>query len=236
VLEPWFAPDELDAGFDFGFQGNVLGFVQGRGRTVAFNRYLEKRQKVRAGHLVAHYLSSHDTPGALFQLKGDLALFRLAAALLFTTSGIPVIYYGDEVARLGGEWPDNRSDMPWGRRGVLPGEGLPRDETLRRDYQKLIGIRKTHPALSRGQHAGLSAEGDLYVFARRDPPSGDAVVVAINRGSAPATATFGVPPEWGSASAVDLLDSSAAGLAPNGGSLTLTVAPRGYRILVAAPR
>jgi alpha-amylase len=236
VLEPWFAPDELDAGFDFSFQGNVLGFVQGRGRTVAFNRYLEKRHKVRAGHLVAHYLSSHDTTGALFQLKGDLPLFRLAAALLFTTSGIPVIYYGDEVARLGGEWPDNRSDMPWGRRRVLPGEGLPRDEALRGDYQKLIAIRKAHPALSRGHHAGLSTEGDLYVFARRDPPSGDAVVVAINRGSAPATATFGVPAEWGSASAVDLLDSSAAGLAPNGGSLTVTVPPRGYRILGAAPR
>ena len=51
VLEPWFEPDEMDAGFDFSFQGNVLGFVQGRGRTVAFNRYLEMRQKVRPGHL-----------------------------------------------------------------------------------------------------------------------------------------------------------------------------------------
>jgi len=236
VLEPWFEPDEMDAGFDFSFQGNVLGFVQGRGRTVAFNRYLEMRQKVRPGHLVAHYLSTHDTTGALFQLKGDLALFRLAAVLLFTTSGIPVVYYGEEVGRLGGEWPDNRSDMPWGSRDVLPGAGLPRDDALRRDYQKLIGIRKAHPALSRGKHAALSTEGDLYLFARRDAPTKDLVVVALNRGSESATATFATPPEWEAAKVVDSLDASTTPLASTGGSLTVTVGPRQSRILVAAPR
>src|SRR5207253_11001882 len=51
VLDPWFEPDEIDAGFDFGFSGSVIAFLQGRGRTVAFNRYLEKRGKVRPKHL-----------------------------------------------------------------------------------------------------------------------------------------------------------------------------------------
>jgi glycosidase len=236
VLEPWFEPDEMDAGFDFSFQGNVLGFVQGRGRTVAFNRYLEMRQKVRPGHLVAHYLSTHDTTGALFQLKGDMALFRLAAVLLFTTSGIPVVYYGEEVGRLGGEWPDNRSDMPWGTRDVLPGTGLPRDDALRRDYQKLIGIRKAHPALSRGNHIALSTEGDLYVFARRDAASKDLVVVAVNRGSQPATATFAAPPEWEAAKVVDSLDASTTPPTRASGSLTVKLGPRQSQILVAAPR
>jgi glycosidase len=235
-LEPWFEPDEMDAGFDFGFQGNVLGFVQGRGRTVAFNRYLEMRQKVRPGHLVAHYLSTHDTTGALFQLKGDMALFRLAAVLLFTTSGIPVVYYGEEVGRLGGEWPDNRSDMPWGTRDVLPGAGLPRDDALRRDYQKLIGIRKAHPALSRGNHIALSTEGDLYVFARRDAASKDLVVVAVNRGSEPATATFAAPREWEAAKVVDSLDASTTPPTRTSGSLTVKLGPRQSQILVAAPR
>jgi alpha-amylase len=236
VLEPWFEPDEMDAGFDFSFQGNVLGFVQGRGRTVAFNRYLEMRQKIRPGHLVAHYLSTHDTTGALFQLKGDMALFRLAAVLLFTTSGIPVVYYGEEVGRLGGEWPDNRSDMPWGTRDVLPGAGLPRDDALRRDYQKLIAIRKAHPALSRGKHVVLSTEGDLYVFARRDAASKDVVVVAVNRGSEPATATFAAPPEWEAAKVVDSLDASTTPPTRASGSLTVKLGPRQSQILVAAPR
>ena len=64
----------MDAGFDFAFQGSALGWVQGRGRTVAFDRYLKSREKVRAGHLLSPYLSSHDVPGALFQLKGDKEL------------------------------------------------------------------------------------------------------------------------------------------------------------------
>ena len=232
VLDPWFEGDELDAGFDFGFQGSAIGFLQGRGRTVAFDRYLEKRAKVRPGHLLAHYLSDHDVPGALYQLGGDLALFRLAAVLQLTSWGIPVIYYGEEVGRPGGKWPDNRSDMPWGPREILPGAGLPRDEGLRRDYQKLIAIRRAHPALSRGGHKGLSTEGDLYVFERRDPQSGDAVIVAINRGTGAGNATVPAPAGRGTSPVLDLLDEST--VVREGASVSLSLAPRTARIV--APR
>ena len=231
VLDPWFESDELDAGFDFGFQGSAVAFVQGRGRTVAFNRYLEQRAaQVRPGHLVSHFLSSHDSTGALSSLGGDVAKFRLAAVLLFTTAGIPMVYYGEEVARAGGEWPQNRSDMPWGERKVAPGAGAPRDEGLRRFYQRLIAVRREHPALSRGSHAGLSTEGDLYVFARRDPQSGDAVLVAVNRGAAEAKATVPAPAEWGAAAAVELLGEERAALPRTGDTVSLVVGPGEARI------
>jgi glycosidase len=196
VLDPWFEGDELDAGFDFGFQGSVVGFLLGRGRTVAFDRYLASRGKIRPGYRVSHFLSSHDVPGALSLLDGNRDRFRLAAILQFSTAGIPLIYYGEEVARRGGDWPDNRSDMPWGSRDILPGAGQPRDEALRNDYRRLVAIRRSHPALSRGTHAALSTEGDLYVFLRRDAATRDAVVVAVNRGTAPATARFPPAAEW----------------------------------------
>ena len=162
----------------------------GRGRTVAFDAYLRSRHKVRKGYHLSHFLSSHDVPGLLFQLQGDKARFRLAAALQLTTSGIPVIYYGEEVGRAGGDWPANRSDMPWGERAVQPGAGLPRDESLRELYRKLISVRRAHPALSRGTHKGLATEGDVYVFLRHDAESGDAVVVAVNRGEKKASASL----------------------------------------------
>jgi alpha-amylase len=210
VLDPWFEGDELDAGLDFGFQGSALAFVRGRGRTIAFDRYLASREKVRPGHLLAHYLSSHDVPGALFQLEGRTDLFRLAAVLQLTSRGIPVVYYGEEVGRPGGDWPANRSDMPWGDRDVLPGKGLPRDEGLRELYRRLIGIRRAHPALSRGAHRGIATDGDLYVFSMSDPDSGDAVVVAVNRGDARATAAFPEPAEWRGAAVADLLGGAGA--------------------------
>lgn len=232
VLEPWFADDEMDAGFDFAFQGSVLAFVQGRGRTIAFDRYLKSREKIHSGRFVSHFLSTHDVPGALYQLGGDVEKFRLAAVLQFTSAGIPMIYYGEEVGRRGGDWPDNRSDMPWGEKKILPGAGVPRDEALRDLYRRLIAIRRGHPALWRGIHSGLATDGDLYIFVRRDAVSGEAVVVAVNRGGAAATASVAAPAEWGARDVVDLL--SDAPVARSGDSMTLTVPPRSAQIVAPA--
>src|SRR6266545_3530698 len=122
-LDPWFAGGEMNAGFDFSFQGSVLAWVEGRGRTIAFDRYLKSREKVRPGYLLSQYLSSHDVPGALFQLGGDRELFRLAALLEMTVEGLPMIYYGEEVGRPGGPPPRrNRSSAapPQSSRGGPP--------------------------------------------------------------------------------------------------------------------
>lgn len=231
-LDPWFAGDEMDAGFDFSFQGSVIAFLEGRGRTVAFDRYLKSREKVRQGYLLAPYLSSHDVPGALFQLKGDRELFHLAVVLQLTAAGIPTIYYGEEVGRPGGDWPDNRSNMPWGERRIQPGAGLPRDEALRAEYKKLIAIRRAHPALSRGSHESLSSEADLLVFARRG--DGDAVVVAVNRGASPATAGFDAPAEWGGRPVRDVWIGEE--VPRTGARIEVAVAPWSARILTAAGR
>jgi alpha-amylase len=230
VLDPWFASDELDAGFDFGFQGSALGWVQGRGRTVAFARYLESRQKVRPGHLLAHFLSSHDVEGALSQLGGDVARFKLAAALQLAVSGLPVVFYGEEVGRDIGKWPSNRSDMPWGERAIRPGAGVRRDEALRTWYRRLLAARRAHPGLSHFVHRTLSAEGDLLVFLREDPARGDAVLVAVNRGDAPAEATVDRPVAWGVRAARDELGGGAAALG-EGGTVRVTVPPRTAALL-----
>ena len=229
VLDPWFERDEMDAGFDFAFQGNALAFVEGRGRTLAFDRYLKSREKVRSGYLLSHFLSSHDVPGGLFALGGNVELFRLAAVLQMTTAGMPTIYYGEEVARPGGDWPDNRSDMPWGSRDVRPGAGLPRNETLRADYARLVSIRKARPALRRGTHQGLVTQGDGYVFLRRDEASKDAVAVAVNRGAGPATVSFPAPAEWAGATPKDLLGGLSVTAAD--GNVSLTLPARGAAIV-----
>jgi alpha-amylase len=228
-LDPWFSGDEMDSGFDFGFQGSALGWLQGRGRTVAFDRYLESRDKVREGHHLAHFLSSHDVTGSLKQLEGDKELFKLAALLQMTTRGIPTIYYGEEVARAGGEWPFNRSDMPWGDRAIEPGAGDARDEVLRADYVKLISIRRAHPALAKGPHQSVSSEGDLLVFLRELPEGADSVMVAVNRGSSAAEASIALPAGW-TASVRDLWNGES--LSSTDGTLKLGVPARGARILV----
>jgi alpha-amylase len=229
----WFPPDELDAALDFTFQGSALGFVMGKGRPVAFDQYLASRQEIRPGHLLAPYLSSHDVVGALKQLQGDRDLFRLAAVLEMTVSGVPVIYYGEEVARPGGDWPENRGDMPWGNRKIKPGAGLPRDEKMRAFYQRIIGIRRSHPALMRGGHRGLVTDDDsVYVFQRS--AEGDAVVVALNRSRAPAVVSFAAPPEWKGARIQELLEGGELPIVD--GAAKISIPPQRARIFGVAAK
>jgi alpha-amylase len=174
-------------------------------------------------------------PGALHQLGGDVEAFRLAALLQMTTWGLPTIYYGEEVARPGGDWPENRGDFPWGEREIEPGAGEPRDEALREDYRRLIAVRRAHPALWRGGHEGLFFTDHLLVFARRDAASGETVVVAVNRGTAPETARFAAPEGW--TGWTDLWHGESGGLAggTDGPEVAVEVPARGARILAAAP-
>jgi glycosidase len=230
VLDDWFAGDELDAGFDFTFKGSCESFVAGKGRTIAFASYLEKRHQVRPGYLLAHYLSSHDEPMALYDLKGDKAAFKLCVALQMTSLGIPTIYYGEEVARAGSVWPMNRTDMPWGDRKVEPGRGQPRDEALRAFYKKLIALRREHIALSAGTFRRVASEGDLLVFERRDAGSGDAVLVALNRGAAVADLAVPAPAGWAAGAGTDALTGDKAARA--GENIGLSVPARSARVYV----
>ncbi len=228
VMEPWFEPDEMDAGIDFSFQGSSIGFALGRGRPIAFNRYLDMREDVREGHFVSHYLSSHDTPGAILTLDGDVELFRLCVALQMTARGIPCVFYGEEVGRRVGDWPENRSDMPWGGLGVLPGEDIDRDEELRGFYKQLIAIRRAHPCLWRGEREGLDFGKHHLVFRRHDSESGDQLLVALNRDAEAAAATVTLPENW-NGDATDLLGG--ARFAAAAGSVELTIPPRSTLIL-----
>ncbi|MCG8459124.1 MAG: alpha-amylase family glycosyl hydrolase [Holophagales bacterium] len=237
VLDPWFENGTLDSGFDFGFAGSTLGFVEGRGRPVAYNAYLERRRKPRDGFLLAHYLSTHDVPGALHQLGGDLDKFRLLVALQMTVSGIPTIYYGEEVGRRGGDWPENRSPMPWGERDILPGKGIARDESLREWYRALIAARRAHPALWRGSHQGVDFGTDHLVFLRRDPAAGSGadgggeVLVAVNRAAEPLGLDLEAPAGWYGAEDVLVAQGGERAIPIVEGRLRLQVPALGVRIL-----
>ena len=56
------------------------------------------------------FLGLHDVKRFMAEPGADLAGLRLAFTFLLTTRGIPLIYYGDEIAMPGGDDPDNRRD------------------------------------------------------------------------------------------------------------------------------
>jgi alpha-amylase len=229
-LDPFFEKDEIDAGFDFSFKGSCEAFANGRGRTVAYGSYLGSRHKVRKGYLLAHYLSSHDEPMALYDLNNDKDKFRICAAIQMTSIGLPVIYYGEEVARAGSEWPLNRTNMPWGERDIRPGKGLARDESMRDYYKQLLHIRRHHSALSRGDYTLLSGPQDaVLAFLRHDETNDDNVMVLVNREDKELTADFMLPGTWNEKSVADELNNKL--LTVSAGRIKLSMAPKSVRIL-----
>jgi alpha-amylase len=234
-LDGFFERDEVDGGFDFSFKGSCEAWVQGRGRTVAYAAYLRNRHQVRPGYVLAHYLSSHDEPLMLGNLQGDRERFRICVALQMASLGMPVIYYGEEVARGGHEWPFNRNDMPWGGRDIPPGKGVVRDEALRAYYQQLIRVRLTHPALRRGDYTMLTQPADgVLAFARRDAASGDAVIVLANRDDKAVAADVAVPASFGASALRDALGGASVALVD--GRLRLDLPAKTVRILAAAAK
>ncbi len=108
-------------------------------------------------------------------LPGGMEPFqRVAAAfaVLLTTPGAPLIYYGDEIGLPGAGDPDNRRFMQWS--GYSNGQTFLLDQV-----KKLTAIRAAHDATRRGSREPLSANNDTMAY--RMSGAGDELWVAVNR-------------------------------------------------------
>ncbi len=86
-----------------------------------------------------------------------------------TYSGAPSIYYGDEIGMQGGHDPANRGAFPWHKPESW-------DTELLHEFQRLIALRRTRPALRRGTYKILHAAGDVFAHVRQ---LGDETVLVI---------------------------------------------------------
>jgi glycosidase len=115
--------------------------------------------------------------------KSAYERLALSFAILFTTKGAPLVYYGDEVGMPGAGDPDNRRFMQW--------DGYSANQTwLLQRIQDLGTIRAAHPALRKGTYKRLSADADTFAFEMSG--EGETVSVAINRADA-AKSVAGLP-------------------------------------------
>ncbi len=109
------------------------------------------------------------------QTAGTSAYERLANAfaVLFTTKGVPLVYYGDEYGLAGAGDPDNRRSMQWS--GYSQGQQLVNDR-----LKKLAKIRADHKALSRGSRTTIGVGNDTLAYKMSD--GSETVYVVVNRG------------------------------------------------------
>jgi glycosidase len=135
-------------------------------------------------------LGLHDVRRFMDEPGATVAGLKLAFTFLLTARGIPLLYYGDEIAMPGGADPDNRRDFPGGwredpRTAFEAGGRTPDEQSVFERVRALARLRAELPALRRGTTASLLVEEQAYAYARVAPEG--AVVVALNNGAAPAT-------------------------------------------------
>lgn len=118
--------------------------------------------------LWAPFLDNHDLPRFITGAApgGDKKL-RLALAYLLTSPGMPIIYYGTEVALPGGDDPDNRREMKFGSN--------PEQFAY---TQALIRLRKENPAFTRGSYTPVVKNPKVIAYLREH--EGKRFLVALN--------------------------------------------------------
>ena len=214
-IEAYTGATALDGQFDFPSHHRMQwGLLTG---TMGFDdiddvvRDMQTRYSSDALHV--RFLGSHDSnrmvtraaqdgardcrwPGAapcesLPEVSSDPDVFarlKRAFTVLFTLPGIPLLYYGDEVAMAGGNDPDSRRDMPWDAalRDVSMADVEPTaaQTDVRAWIRAIAAARAAHPVVALGRYEPLVAEPDLWVYARVGAAPGSLAVMVVNRGAA----------------------------------------------------
>ena len=208
LIKSYVDPDtKLTGQFDFPLRGQVLSTILRRdGQMSDLSGFLSSNDGYYGpAAVMSTFLDNHDVPRAI-GLADDQPMFgawdggkdrawqnqpqlptsknpfeRLAVAytLLFTSPGLPMIYYGDEIGMPGAGDPDNRRFMQW--------DGLTANQTfLHYRLAALAKLRTAHEATRRGTRQILGVTQDAMVY--KMSSAGDTIFVAMNRGDSPQVA------------------------------------------------
>ncbi len=228
-------PREHVKAFDLTYSWNVYdaldGLLQGKRPVTLLDQILKnERLQFPTGSLRMRFTTNHDKNAydAPAVLKFGTDGLRLATVLVNTLPGVPMIYTGEEVG-------NDRKLSLFEKTGV--------DWTRPRDmgdlWKFLIGIRRSHLALSRGDMLRVpsSPEGDIFSFFRA--AGTDKVLVVLNFSAEPRTASLAVPmdrifPRQGSVRMKEVSTGKAIVLQP-GQPQEMSLEARGYRIFTVEP-
>jgi glycosidase len=160
--------------------------------------------------LVLRFLNNNDT-GQRFVTRYGIARTRLAAAMLLTVPGLPLIYNGDEV---GAEFEpyDEGPPITWTDTHGLHGH-----------YARLVALRREHPALrsQRLEMLETSHPDTVLAYLRPGDAREDDIVVLLNYGPAAVRAALPGSVVRGTASFLDLLSGDAIAIASEAPAIDL---------------
>jgi cyclomaltodextrinase len=140
--------DEWDTVMNYPFYLNLIDLLAdekiGVSRFIQNLGYMKGRLNKKCYPLMWNLIDSHDTARFL-HLCNNKQKQHLAAAFQLLMPGMPMIYYGDELAMPGANDPDCRRGMYWDEEY--------RDNGMLEWYKRLIQVRRTHACIVEGELA-----------------------------------------------------------------------------------
>jgi neopullulanase len=176
--------------------------------------------------LLVPFFANHDIPRFASAEGATPERLKLAFGLVLTLRGIPELYYGDELGMTGLADPDNRHDFPGGwvedPKNAFTQEGrTPEQQEIFLTVQKLLRLRREHPALAGGKLWHLFSDDSTYVFLRQADEERILVVFNNAKESRILSAPILDTPAAGTSSASPLYGSAQARVSPRTLSLTI---------------
>lgn len=140
------------------------------------------------------FTDNHDMSRIYTQLNEDMALYKMAMSILFTTRGIPQVFYGTEIAMTNRGTDDHgiiRSDFPGGwqkdHANVFKRQHLTKTQAEALAFTKtILNWRKQAPAIHQGKLVHYAPNEGVYVYGRllNDHQK---VMVIVNKNTQPVT-------------------------------------------------
>ena len=192
----------------FGSGTGNTGQIEGR-----YNNLTTANYDATALDALVLNLDNHDNARFLSATGSSTARLEIALAFMYTSRGIPSLYYGTEQDFNGGGDPNNREDMFDGafEQGPSNGDNFNMAGARFKLVAKLNNLRRLYPALRTGSHVNLWANfggPGLLAYARR--LNGEEAFVVLN--TATTAQTIGARPTIHPAGTVlvDVLDPANA--------------------------
>ncbi|PPA72355.1 alpha-amylase family glycosyl hydrolase [Jeotgalibacillus proteolyticus] len=178
-----YADTGIDGFVDFPLAEQMRGSFQNVDQDTSrlFNYWEYNQQFFPDPYVMGTFIDNHDMSRFTYLAVENNMLpvtrWELATAFMFTVPGIPIMYYGSEIALNGGEDPDNRQLMNFNL-----------DEDLKNYIGEVGRLRQELPALTRGTLEVLHNDDGMLVYKREYED--ETAVIAINNTSQTQTVTL----------------------------------------------
>ena len=229
-------PEHHIKAFDLTYSWNVYDMLdpvlKGKRPLAVLDRILRTEElQFPKGSLRMRFATNHDKNAwdAPAVTKFGPDGLKIATVLVNTLPGVPLLYTGEEVANDRALGLFEKCEVDWNR---------PRE--MGEMNRMLFELRRTNPALSRGEFVRLKGthEEDVYAFQR--VAGGNRILVVLNFAAAERQVRLQMPAESGARQDAltryrELFRGMELPVPAAQGEVSLTLEPRGYRVFVANP-